>query len=82
MSELGLGLESGLGLKNLTATEINHHLQSWSSQRLAHAFSTTIYCFILHTLAISYFRISYVFLQKTVVNMIVLELITEVPSCQ
>ena len=26
MSELGVGLESGLGLENLTATEVNYHL--------------------------------------------------------
>ena len=28
MSELGVGLESGLGLENLTATEMNYHLSS------------------------------------------------------
>ena len=28
MSELDVDLESGLGMENLTATEINYHLQS------------------------------------------------------
>ena len=42
------------------------------SQVLAHA----------HTLVMSYFRISHMLLYKTVVNMIILELVIEVPSCQ
>ena len=42
------------------------------SQVLSHA----------HTVIMSYFRISHMLLQKTVVNMIILELVIEVPICQ